>query len=98
MICHEKSTLQVFTKPDITSDPLHELIRNGAREVDIPTAVEVELEAMLRNMLKTTLSIAVILRLCNDYFHSKLYQSGVSDVEIKVLKIRDRSDNRIRLQ
>ncbi|MGP1924300.1 MAG: hypothetical protein ACTS73_05200 [Arsenophonus sp. NEOnobi-MAG3] len=43
----EKSTRQVSTKPDITSNPLHELICNGARQL-IVIAVELdEFEAML---------------------------------------------------
>ncbi len=33
MICHEKSTLQISTKPDIICDPMHELISNSASQV-----------------------------------------------------------------
>ncbi|MGP1956183.1 MAG: hypothetical protein ACTS8H_00070 [Arsenophonus sp. NC-PE1-MAG3] len=40
-----KSTLQVFKKLDITSNFLHEGIRNPARKV-IDTAIEPEIEAM----------------------------------------------------
>ncbi|MGP1925026.1 MAG: hypothetical protein ACTS73_09445 [Arsenophonus sp. NEOnobi-MAG3] len=48
MICHEKSTLQVFAKPDITCNPLNELIHNGARQLIAIILVEDELNAMLR--------------------------------------------------
>ncbi|MGP1924574.1 MAG: hypothetical protein ACTS73_06780 [Arsenophonus sp. NEOnobi-MAG3] len=47
MICHEKSTIQISAKPDITCDPLHELIRNAARQL-IATYFDAELKAMLR--------------------------------------------------
>ncbi|MGG2143154.1 hypothetical protein ACD630_21395 [Symbiopectobacterium sp. RP] len=43
----KKSTLQVSAEPDIAGDPLHELIRNGARQL-IAAVVDVELEAMLQ--------------------------------------------------
>ncbi|MGP1924689.1 MAG: hypothetical protein ACTS73_07495 [Arsenophonus sp. NEOnobi-MAG3] len=46
MICHEKVyLLQVFTKLDISCDPLHKFICNGASRHLIATVVEVELEA-----------------------------------------------------
>ncbi|MGP1924362.1 MAG: hypothetical protein ACTS73_05565 [Arsenophonus sp. NEOnobi-MAG3] len=43
-ICHEKSTIQLLEKPDITCDPLHELIRNPGWQL-IASAAEIELEA-----------------------------------------------------
>ncbi|GKP62601.1 hypothetical protein NUKP47_17690 [Klebsiella quasipneumoniae] len=41
-----KSTLQVLSEPAEPTDPLHDLLRNGARQL-IANAVEAELEAML---------------------------------------------------
>ncbi len=48
IICNEKSTLQVSTKPDITYDILHEFISNTVRKKLIAHEVEAELEAMLQ--------------------------------------------------
>ncbi|MGP1924098.1 MAG: hypothetical protein ACTS73_04065 [Arsenophonus sp. NEOnobi-MAG3] len=38
MICHEKSTLQISAKSNITYDPFHKLIRNGASQLIVATA------------------------------------------------------------
>ncbi len=47
MIRHKKDTIQIYTKLDIISDPLHELIHNGSRQNLIVTAIEADLESIL---------------------------------------------------
>ncbi|MGP1924105.1 MAG: hypothetical protein ACTS73_04110 [Arsenophonus sp. NEOnobi-MAG3] len=46
ILYHEKSTIQLSAKANITSDLLHELIRNSTRKL-IATAVKIKLKAML---------------------------------------------------
>ncbi|MGP1924250.1 MAG: hypothetical protein ACTS73_04935 [Arsenophonus sp. NEOnobi-MAG3] len=45
MICYEEvSTLQIFEKPDISCDPFHKLIRNGARQLIGPPPLKLNLK------------------------------------------------------
>ncbi|RLR18329.1 IS256 family transposase, partial [Sodalis-like symbiont of Bactericera trigonica] len=84
----KKSTLQVSTGPDIAGDPLHELIRNGARQL-IAAAVEVELEAMLQQYAERCLDDGRHAVVRNGYLPQRTIQTGIGDVEIKVPKVRD---------
>ncbi|MGP1923555.1 MAG: hypothetical protein ACTS73_00915 [Arsenophonus sp. NEOnobi-MAG3] len=40
----KKSTLQISEKPDISCDPFHELIRNGARQLIVPSPLRLSLK------------------------------------------------------
>ncbi|MGG2141831.1 IS256 family transposase [Symbiopectobacterium sp. RP] len=90
----KKSTLQVSAEPDIAGDPLHELIRNGARQL-IAAAVEVELEAMLQQHAERCLDDGRHAVVRNGYLPPRTIQTGIGDVEIKVPKVRERSGNGI---
>ncbi|MGG2143910.1 IS256 family transposase [Symbiopectobacterium sp. RP] len=90
----KKSTLQVSAEPDIAADPLHELIRNGARQL-IAAAVEAELEAMLQQHAERRLDDGRHAVVRNGYLPPRTIQTGIGDVEIKVPKVRERSGNGI---
>ncbi len=61
MTWHQKSTIQISAKLDITSYPLHELIRNNVTKNLISNVVEAVLEAMaLQQDAETTLLMGVI--------------------------------------
>ena len=76
------------------SDPLTELLKNGARDL-IKQAVEAELEAMLSEYadLKLIDGRQVVVR--NGYLPERTIQTGIGDVAVKVPKVRDRSGSGI---
>lgn len=90
----KKSTLQVSAEPDITGAPLHELIRNGARQL-IAAAVEAELEAMRQQHAERRLDDGRHAVVRNGYLPQRTIQTGIGDVEVKVPKVRARSGNGI---
>ncbi|MGP1923651.1 MAG: hypothetical protein ACTS73_01485 [Arsenophonus sp. NEOnobi-MAG3] len=73
MIYHEKSILQVSTKPDITYNLLHALISNDAKQLII-SAVEAELKSILQQHAEKTqtLSTGVIQSLLTVISNSEL--------------------------
>lgn len=86
-----KSNLHALSQPEMTSnDPLHELIRQGARDL-IARAVETELEGLLSQYadIKTADGRQAVVR--NGYLPKRTIQTGVGDVEVQVPKVRDRS-------
>ena len=78
-----------------SNDPLHELIRQGARDL-IARAVETELEGLLSQYadIKTADGRQAVVR--NGYLPKRTIQTGVGDVEVQVPKVRDRSGAGIR--
>jgi len=91
-----QSTLSAVEPPDSdSSDPLHSLIRQGAREL-IAAAVEAELEAMLNHHRdrRDTLGRRAVVR--NGYLPERTIQTGVGEVEVRVPKVRDRSASGIK--
>ncbi|CRL46322.1 hypothetical protein SGGMMB4_04829 [Sodalis glossinidius str. 'morsitans'] len=60
----KKSTLQVSAEPDITGDPLHELIRHGAKQL-MAAVVEAELEAMLNAVLTMGVMPSSVTVICH---------------------------------
>ena len=91
-----KSNLHALSQPEMTSnDPLHELIRQGARDL-IARAVETELEGLLSQYadIKTADGRQAVVR--NGYLPKRTIQTGVGDVEVQVPKVRDRSGAGIR--
>jgi len=85
------STLQAVTQPenDIT-DPLHELLRKGARDL-ITKAVEAELAMFLEQYADKTLDDGRRAVVRNGYLPERTVQTGIGDVEVKVPRVRDRS-------
>ena len=84
-------TMKTVSTPATTfSDPLTELLREGAREL-IAEAVELELRTMLEKYdnLRLTNGKKAVVR--NGFLPARTIQTGIGKVEIKVPKIRDRS-------
>ena len=90
-----KSTLHSISQPQVESDPLHELIRNGARDI-ISAAVEAEIAQLLEHYseLKDDQGRRAVVR--NGYLPERSVQTGVGDVSVKVPKVRDRSGHGIK--
>lgn len=92
-----KSNLHALSQPEMTiNDPLHELIRQGARDL-IARAVETELEGLLSQHadIKTAGGRQAVVR--NGHLPKRTIQTGVGDVEVQVPKVRDCSDSGIRV-
>ncbi|OZB13944.1 MAG: IS256 family transposase [Marinobacter sp. 34-60-7] len=91
-----KSNLHALSQPEVVSnDPLHELIRQGARDL-IAHAVETELESLLKQYadVKTPDGRRAVVR--NGHLPKRTIQTGVGDVEVQVPKVRDRNGSGIR--
>src|SRR5690625_7229515 len=86
------STLEAVSSPtpDV-KDPLHELLRNGARDL-IARAVEAELNTFLEQYAdhRTDQGHQTVVR--NGYLTSRTIQTGIGDVADRVPMVRDRSD------
>src|SRR5690625_2832851 len=85
------STLEAVSSPaSDVNDPLHELLRNGARDL-IARAVEAELNTFLEQYAdcRTDQGHQTVVR--NGYLPSRTIQTGIGDVEVRVPKVRDRS-------
>lgn len=85
---------EVRTPVESISDPLTELLRNGARDL-IRQAVEAELGSLLSEYedLKLIDGRKAVVR--NGYLPERTIQTGIGDVPIKVPKVRDRSGSGI---
>ena len=91
-----KSNLHALSQPEQTqNDPLHELIRHGARDL-IARAVETELESMLSQYADVTTPDGRQAVVRNGHLPRRTVQTGVGDVEVQVPKVRDRSGSGIR--
>ncbi|MDN3558274.1 IS256 family transposase, partial [Halomonas maura] len=85
------STLRALSQPEPeTADPLHELLRQGARDL-IAKAVEAELATFLAQYADTTLEDGRQAVVRNGYLPERTVQTGIGDVTVKVPKVRDRS-------
>ena len=78
-----------------TLDPLSELLRSGAKEL-IAQAVEAELQVLLDQYQDVRLLDGRQAVVRNGYLPDRTVQTGVGDVEIKVPKIRDRSETGVK--
>ncbi|MBD1573895.1 IS256 family transposase [Vibrio sp. S17_S38] len=90
-----KSTLQVLPEPVEATDPLHELLRNGAQQL-IASAVEAELAVMLAQFAECRLDDGRQAVVRNGFLPERTIQTGIGDVSVKVPKVRDRSGSGIR--
>ena len=91
-----KSNLHALSQPEVaTDDPLHDLIRQGARDL-IARAVESELQCLLSQHagVLTPEGCQAVVR--NGHLPKRTIQTGVGDVEVQVPKVRDRSGSGIR--
>ncbi|EGV27648.1 transposase mutator type [Thiorhodococcus drewsii AZ1] len=86
-----ESTLEVLSQPEIEGhDPLHALLRKGAREL-IAQAVEAELASFLAGHADQRLEDGRRAVVRNGYLPERTVQTGLGDVAVKVPKVRDRS-------
>lgn len=85
------STFQDVTQPDAgITDPLHELLRKGARDL-IAKAVEAELTTFLEQFADKTLEDGRRAVVRNGYLPERTVQTGIGDVSVQVPKVRDRN-------
>ncbi len=85
------STLRALSQPEPeVTDPLHELLRQGARDL-IAKAVEAELATFLEQYADKTLEDGRKAVVRNGYLPERTIQTGVGDVTVKIPKVRDRS-------
>lgn len=89
-----KSTVVELRDP-VATDPLTELLRNGASKL-IHNAVEAELFELLEHYkhVKTLEGKQAIVR--NGYLPDRTIQTGIGDVSVKMPKIRDRTGSGIK--
>jgi transposase-like protein len=86
-----ESTPSVLSQPEIEeTDPLHALLRNGARRL-IAEAVEAELAAFLDDYADRRLDDERPAVVRNGYLPERTVQTGIGDVGVQVPKVRDRS-------
>lgn len=91
-----KSNLHALSQPEVTpNDPLHELIRQGARDL-IAKAVESELQCLLDQYADVSTPDGRQAVVRNGYLPKRTVQTGVGDVDIQVPKVRDRSGSGVR--
>lgn len=89
-------TLQAVQQPSPEStDPLHDLIREGARQL-IATAVNAELESMLKSYSHQRDSEGRRAVVRNGYLPQRSIQTGVGEVAVQVPKVRDRNGSGIK--
>jgi len=86
-----ESTLSVLSQPEIEeADPLHALLRSGARRL-IGEAVEAELAEYLDGYADHRLDDGRHAMVRNGYLPERTVQTGIGEVEVRVPKVRDRS-------
>jgi transposase-like protein len=86
-----ESTLRVLSQPEIgEADPLHALLRAGAREL-IAQAVEAELASFLEGVAGQRLEDGRQAVVRNGYLPERRVQTGIGEVAVRVPKVRDRS-------
>ncbi|MCH2190076.1 MAG: IS256 family transposase [Gammaproteobacteria bacterium] len=85
-----KNKIISFEKPAEFSDPIHDLIRDGARQL-IQSAIETELQTLLDRYQDTTTPEGYAAVVRNGYLPERELQTGIGPVPIKVPKIRSRT-------
>ncbi|MFE8073536.1 IS256 family transposase [Marinobacteraceae bacterium S3BR75-40.1] len=84
-----KSTVVEFARRDETTDPLSELLRQGARDL-IQQAVEAELAAFLEDFRDRRLEDGRAAVVRNGYLPERDIQTGIGRVTVKVPKVRSK--------
>ena len=86
-----KNKIISLEKPAEFHDPLHELIRTGARHM-IEVAIESELQCFLEQYRgkETDSGQAAVVR--NGYLPERELQTGIGPVAVRIPKVRSRSD------
>ena len=83
-----------FEKPAKFSDPIHDLIRSGARQL-IQSAIEVEVESLLAAYqdLRTASGHRSVVR--NGYLPERSLQTGIGPVPVRIPKVRSRTEESV---
>lgn len=91
-----KLTLEALSQPGAqAADPLHELIRKGAREL-IARAVEAELAEFMAGYDERVLADGRRAVVRNGHLPARTIQTGIGAVEVEVPRVRDRSGSGVR--
>jgi putative transposase len=91
-----ESTLRAVSQPELSiADPLHDLLRQGARDL-IARAVEAELAGFLDQYAAHRLEDGRQAVVRNGHLPERTVQTGVGAVGVRVPKVRDRSDGGVR--
>jgi putative transposase len=83
-----------FEKPEQITDPLQELIRNGARQL-IQTAIESELSELLACHADKTSDSGHAGVVRNGYLPERELQTGIGPVKVRISKVRSRTGEQI---
>ena len=85
-----KNKIISFEKPSQFHDPLHELIRSGARQM-IEVAIESELQSFLAQFQdqRTESGTSTVVR--NGFLPERDLQTGIGPVPVKIPKVRSRN-------
>jgi putative transposase len=87
-----ESTLRAVSQPELSiADPLHDLLRQGARDL-IARAVEAELAGFLDQYAAHRLEDGRQAVVRNGHLPERTVQTGIGAVSVRVPKVRDRSD------
>ena len=84
-----KSNVVKFTNPAESTDPLNELLRQGARQL-IEQAVNAELEELLENHSDRQLAEGRAAVVRNGYQPERDIQTGIGPVTVRVPKVRSK--------
>jgi putative transposase len=91
-----ESTLRAVSQPELSiADPLHDLLRQGARDL-IARAVEAELAGFLDRYSAHQLEDGRQAVVRNGHLPERTVQTGIGAVSVRVPKVRDRSDGGVR--
>jgi len=91
-----KPTCPALSQPVTTdADPLHALLRRGAREL-IAKAVEAEFAEFMAGYADVVLPDGRQAVVRNGHLPARTVQTGIGDVEVKVPRVRDRTGSGIR--
>ena len=90
-----ESNLHAVAQPESEHDPLHDLIRKGARKL-IAEVVDTELEALLAQCGERTTPEGRQAVVRNGHLPERRIQTGVGDVPVQAPKVRDRSESGVK--
>jgi putative transposase len=91
-----ESTPRAVSQPELSiADPLHDLLRQGARDL-IARAVEAELAGFLDQYSAHRLEDGRQAVVRNGHLPERTVQTGIGAVSVRVPKVRDRSDGGVR--
>lgn len=91
----KKNTTEGFACPGSIEDSLTDLLRTGAKRL-IQGAIELELQALLKNYSKVTDLSGRQTVVRNGYLPEREILTGIGPVKVQVPKVRDRSGNGVK--